>query len=250
MRHPRPAPRLFGIALATSLCAGICLPAVSVLAANGAHGFDAAQSAAASTVIVRTATGSARNVASTIREVGGNVTHRLRSVDSFVAHVPAGAISRLSAAPGVESVTPDRQVTLSSSGPDGTNADELGSLSSVASSIGADDFWRAGYLGKGVDVAVIDSGVSPVKGLDSAGQAPPRPRSFFRIAVGRPRPLRHLRPRYEHGRDHRGQRHRGRDGPAGLRPIRYTGLHGRRARALASSASRSPTPSETRTCPR
>jgi serine protease AprX len=32
--------------------------------------------------------------------------------------------------------------------------------------LGANDFWNAGYTGKGIDVAVIDTGVSPVLGLD------------------------------------------------------------------------------------
>ncbi len=31
---------------------------------------------------------------------------------------------------------------------------------------GAQQYWKAGWTGKGVDVAVIDSGVVPVPGLD------------------------------------------------------------------------------------
>src|SRR3712207_8957498 len=31
-------------------------------------------------------------------------------------------------------------------------------------------YWKAGYTGKGVDVAVIDTGVAPVPGLASAGK--------------------------------------------------------------------------------
>jgi serine protease AprX len=46
------------------------------------------------------------------------------------------------------------------------NAD-MGSLYSVARIIGADRSFEAGYTGKGVDVAVIDTGVSPVPGLTS-----------------------------------------------------------------------------------
>jgi serine protease AprX len=46
------------------------------------------------------------------------------------------------------------------------NAD-MGSLYNVARIIGADRSFDAGYTGKGVDVAVIDTGVSPVKGLTS-----------------------------------------------------------------------------------
>ena len=107
--------------------------------------------------------------------LGGTVTHRMRSVDGLIVQVPAGAISGLAAIPGVESVTADRRVTLTSSGPDGTDADALGSLSTVASSIGADSFWRAGFLGKGIDVAVIDSGVATVEGLDTPREGHSRP---------------------------------------------------------------------------
>ena len=42
-----------------------------------------------------------------------------------------------------------------------------GSLYNVAKIIGADRSWEAGYTGAGVDIAVIDTGVSPVPGLTS-----------------------------------------------------------------------------------
>jgi serine protease AprX len=35
---------------------------------------------------------------------------------------------------------------------------------------GAQAWWNAGYTGRGVDVAVIDSGVAPVPGLNNPGQ--------------------------------------------------------------------------------
>ena len=36
--------------------------------------------------------------------------------------------------------------------------------------MGAQAWWNAGYTGKGVDVAVIDTGVSPVAGLNAPGK--------------------------------------------------------------------------------
>src|SRR5690349_4791458 len=36
--------------------------------------------------------------------------------------------------------------------------------------VGATAYWDAGYTGKGIDVAVIDSGVSPVPGLNTSGK--------------------------------------------------------------------------------
>jgi serine protease AprX len=44
------------------------------------------------------------------------------------------------------------------------------SMQSITAGDGAQDWWNAGYTGKGVGVAVIDTGVSPVQGLTSPGK--------------------------------------------------------------------------------
>jgi serine protease AprX len=44
---------------------------------------------------------------------------------------------------------------------------DMGSLYNVSRIVRADAAWQAGYTGKGVDIALIDSGVSPVQGLTS-----------------------------------------------------------------------------------
>jgi serine protease AprX len=46
-------------------------------------------------------------------------------------------------------------------------ATDLGSLYNVSRIVRADAAWQAGYTGKGIDIALIDSGVSPVPGLTS-----------------------------------------------------------------------------------
>ncbi|HEX3226258.1 MAG TPA: S8 family serine peptidase [Gaiellaceae bacterium] len=43
-------------------------------------------------------------------------------------------------------------------------------MAATTASIGAPAWWNAGYTGQGVDVAMIDSGVSRVSGLDGAGK--------------------------------------------------------------------------------
>jgi serine protease AprX len=43
---------------------------------------------------------------------------------------------------------------------------DVGSLYNTTLMTGAQAYWKAGFTGKGVDVAVIDSGVAPVPGLD------------------------------------------------------------------------------------
>jgi serine protease AprX len=44
------------------------------------------------------------------------------------------------------------------------------SMANVTLGTGAQAWWNAGYTGKGVDVAVIDSGVAPVAGLNAPGK--------------------------------------------------------------------------------
>jgi serine protease AprX len=46
----------------------------------------------------------------------------------------------------------------------------MNSMYSTTLYSGAQSWWRAGYAGKGVDVAVIDTGVAPVTGLDTPGK--------------------------------------------------------------------------------
>jgi serine protease AprX len=49
-------------------------------------------------------------------------------------------------------------------------AQDVNSAALTAQYLGATAWWNAGYTGKGVDVAVIDSGVAPVAGLDAPGK--------------------------------------------------------------------------------
>jgi serine protease AprX len=49
-------------------------------------------------------------------------------------------------------------------------ASDVNSMTLTTDYTGAQAWWAAGYTGKGVDVALIDSGVSPVEGLDAPGK--------------------------------------------------------------------------------
>ena len=77
--------------------------------------------------------------------------------------------------------------------------------------IGATAYWDAGYTGAGVDVAMIDTGVSPVEGLTTPGQGHQRPGPVARVAERRSPLPRHQRPRDVHGRHHRRQGRRAHD---------------------------------------
>ncbi|TMF34206.1 MAG: peptidase S8 and S53 subtilisin kexin sedolisin [Chloroflexi bacterium] len=64
--------------------------------------------------------------------------------------------------------TPFAAVNVQAAGYD--PASDVNSMASTADYTGAQAWWAAGYTGQGVDVALIDSGVAPVQGLNSAGK--------------------------------------------------------------------------------
>jgi serine protease AprX len=49
-------------------------------------------------------------------------------------------------------------------------ASDTNSMASTTDYTGAQAWWAAGYTGKGVDVALIDSGVAPIEGLNTSGK--------------------------------------------------------------------------------
>jgi serine protease AprX len=138
--------------------------------ATVASGITMATRAAAATparpesVLVRGAAGCATQVAAAITQLGGTVTHSLGVLNGASATVGSDRIAALRSNPCVAAVTLDGSVSLSSIGTYDPTAD-TGSLFNTTQIIGAQSYWQAGYTGRGVSVALIDSGVSPVKGL-------------------------------------------------------------------------------------
>jgi serine protease AprX len=125
--------------------------------------------------------GSARAV----EAAGGKVTHRVRLIDGVVARVPSRSVRAVRRARGVRSVVGDRPFVTRGDDDDadgvagldvveeGENAaaggipDSATTLDEVRETIGAD---RLAADGTGVDVALIDSGITPVEGLAAAGK--------------------------------------------------------------------------------
>ena len=136
-----------------------------------------------------------------VKAAGGKVTHRVRLIDGVIARVPARKVRAVRRARGVRSVTVDRpfvtrghdddeddaQALLGETAPatDGTPASAT-TLDEVRATIGAD---RLGASGDGVDVALIDSGVTPVEDLAAPGKVVNGPDFSF---DARNRELRHL----------------------------------------------------------
>jgi serine protease AprX len=120
-------------------------------------------------VIVAGRTGQSAAVTADVARVGGRVRQALAVVNGVTATVPAGRLAELRRLPGVRSVTPDQRGHLMGIDPTlGYDvAGDDGSLYDAAQVTHAKDAWAHGYTGKGVDVALIDSGVAPVQGLTS-----------------------------------------------------------------------------------
>jgi serine protease AprX len=100
--------------------------------------------------------------------VGGRIGRTLGIINGFQAVLPPGAAGRVAAAAGVAGLSRDLEVRAQSTFYDSTTDPD--SMYNVARVTGADDFWRAGYTGAGVGVAVIDSGITPVDGLADASR--------------------------------------------------------------------------------
>jgi serine protease AprX len=133
-----------------------------------------------------------------VKAAGGKVTHRVRLIDGVVARVPRRSVGAVRRARGVRSVTVDRPFTTRSDDDDAkallgetapateATPESATTLDEVRATIGAD---RLGAAGEGVDVALIDSGITPVGDLASPGRIVNGPDFSY---DARNRELRHL----------------------------------------------------------
>jgi subtilisin family serine protease len=150
---------------------GLLTAAVATASASlsvAAASLPAGPSSPPTQVIVRGAPGSQAIVDRDITEAGGRITEQIPLITASAAEVPAGALTWLSGQPGIAEVTPDGPVQLASASYSPTT--DPGSLYNVEQSLGVDQAWQEGYTGSGVGVALIDTGVTPVKGLAGPGQ--------------------------------------------------------------------------------
>jgi serine protease AprX len=106
----------------------------------------------------------------TVAELGGTVQRRLGIIDGFSATIPARALDALRSAAGVRSVSLNRTVRPMHVVDGFDGATDPGSMYNTTKIIRAQDLWRSGITGHGVDVALIDSGVVPVNGLTVSGK--------------------------------------------------------------------------------
>jgi len=100
-----------------------------------------------------------------VLRLGGELGREIDIIHGFVARLPAPALDRLQLAPGVRSVTVNQRMDLLDRPGDGLE-DDSGSPTAVRRAINADHLLEKGITGRGIDVALIDSGVVPVAGLN------------------------------------------------------------------------------------
>lgn len=117
-------------------------------------------------VIVRGQTGSVDVAERLVLDAGGTVGRRISIIDGFAAEVPSSEITGLDRSPAIVSVTQDSTVRLLGN-VDGIDPNKHpGSWLKVAKNTKLYEMWQRGWTGQGIDVALIDSGVAPLPGID------------------------------------------------------------------------------------
>jgi serine protease AprX len=91
-----------------------------------------------------------------VRRLGGQVTRALPIVAGFAATVPEAVVGELARLPGVRAVTPDGRVRVQAAAPGSSTIRSV-----YPKVVRADAAWKRGVTGRGVTVAVLDTGVAP-----------------------------------------------------------------------------------------
>ncbi|WP_281179801.1 S8 family serine peptidase [Actinoplanes subtropicus] len=153
---------LSGLIAAVGLTSAAATPAIAAPASVGGGPMTA--------VIVRTGSAAAQSRAEAfVRRAGGTVERELSLISGFAGQVPAGSLTSLRQSPGVAEVTSDGTVRMKAD----TWLDTGGANSTVVTvkkGAGGKKANTIALTGAGVGVALIDSGVAPVAGLNQPGK--------------------------------------------------------------------------------
>jgi serine protease AprX len=114
-------------------------------------------------IIVRETTAPSDQAERLVGALGGRVTHELPIISSFSAVLPAGQVTTLAQSGAVTKVWADGKVRMS------TDTSLLNATTppnkNWQDAMGLPSVWNQGYMGQGVSVAVLDTGVSQVADL-------------------------------------------------------------------------------------
>ena len=136
--------------------------AVSLALAAGATAPAAQASPDRVRVVVTGEPGSGHAAGAAVSEASGRVIRRLKIINGVVASVPARSVADIRRSAGVVAVHSDRAYKLHDDEAGG--AAEGVSLAQIRAAVGVTD----AHLGAGIDVALVDSGITPVPGMDDA----------------------------------------------------------------------------------
>lgn len=138
------------------------------LSGGAALGDSATSSGEQQTYLLRVDSTAMAGVGARVQALGGRMVHRLTAIGAAIVRLPENTAPALARTAGVRGVTRDSGVQLLGSTYNASS--DAGSMYNVAQVTGARKAWAAGTTGSGVDVALIDSGVTPVAGLNAAGK--------------------------------------------------------------------------------
>ncbi len=126
-------------------------------------------SAAEQVSVVVTATPGGSSVArSSVVRLGGHIDRELPIVNGFSARLPKSRLARLKAEAGIASVTSNGTMKTQGVLP-GSTYEQTSTTTSMYNTTlitGAQEYWKRGFTGRGVDVAIIDTGVVNQNGLN------------------------------------------------------------------------------------
>ncbi|MGB8862391.1 MAG: S8 family serine peptidase [Ilumatobacteraceae bacterium] len=150
--------------LSAGLGGALLIPASAVSATPSDH-------ASVRHVIVIAEAGRLGETVQRAAALGGEIERTLALVNGFSLTISDDRLDDLLATGMVRSATPDVAMKAMAVDPVlGYDPASTSSLAAVSQITGASSMWSAGYTGKGVDVAVIDTGVTTVTGLNGAGK--------------------------------------------------------------------------------
>jgi serine protease AprX len=149
--------------------------ATAMMLTAGAFATSAHAAPRMASVIVRAQPGDAAAADQLVTSLGGHVDQQITLINALVAEVPPSALPQLTASPDVAQVTSNAAVHLlggsfSATGSGYNPVTNVDSMYNIEAMDGAHAYWDAGFTGQGVGVALIDSGVTPVNGLDTQGK--------------------------------------------------------------------------------
>src|SRR3954447_22111440 len=144
--------------LAAALSWMVGLPAAGSTGGSGSTAIvDPALRAAHGTVGIVVSGG--RAAASTVRDMGGRITHDLPIINGFSAKVSVRDVPRIAQLPGVKAVTLDRSTHVQAASLAQTVGGASNNVPSVFKKVTrADSLGNLGFKGQGVTIAIIDTG--------------------------------------------------------------------------------------------